>query len=321
MIQVISFVLGVLVYPGLVVALIAAWVLGWIRESARGALNGGEVAGPMRAIGELRSAFERESIVPEGAQPAVLTVATTAAVLFPLLALVLLPVPGNPLVSALGLAGDLAAEGALLLGLPLTRLFLGWAIPSPYARLAADRGVRLLAGAALPMALALSANAQQFGHLSLLRAKAAPAPTWLAVLAYVLAAAAFACVLPALARVTALRQDDGALDQIAGELTELSGRDLVYMRLAEAVQLVAVAAFFIAAFILPLLPNVRTGVGLGLLWIGGIVVVAAGIGAWEGTRERAASERQRSPLDWWSSWPLLLALAALVAAAWATRGT
>ena len=79
-----------------------------------------------------------------------------------LLALIFLPLPGNPLINAVGLQGDIIAASAFLLALPLARLFVGWVAPSPLTRLATDRSARLLAGAALPMALAVTAAAQTF---------------------------------------------------------------------------------------------------------------------------------------------------------------
>jgi formate hydrogenlyase subunit 4 len=317
---VINIAVGILIYPGVLVALLAAWALAWVRASARGTLSGGAVTSPLRSLAELRTTFERESIIPEGAQPALIAFCSTAALVFPLLALILLPVPGNPLTSVLGLTGDLAVEGALLLALPLMRLLLGWAIPSPYTRLAADRGVRLLAGAALPMALALAANAQQFSNLALTQRPDAAGANVLSMIAFVLAAAAFAYVIPALARLTPLQQDDGELDVVAGELSELSGRDLAFFRMGEWVQLVAVAGLFIAVFIQPIFQGVQTGAGVAILWVAGILLTTLGIGVADAFRSRGLTQRSDSPLDWWSGMPLLFALAALVASAWATRG-
>jgi formate hydrogenlyase subunit 4 len=317
---VIGFILAVLVYPGALIAILAGWALLWVRESASGAMNGVPLSSPFRGLAEMRATFERESAITEGTRPALVAAASTAAIIFPLLALVLLPVPGNPLLTTLGLTGDLALEGALLLGLPVTRLVLGWVTPSPYTRLAADRGVRLLAGAALPMALALAANAEQFSSLSLTHPKGSGPANALSMAAFVLAAAAFAFVVPALAHLSPLRQPEGELDEVAGELSELSGRDLVFFRMGEALQLVAAAAVFIAAFVLPIFSGVRGGAGLAIIWIGGIIVTALVVGATDALRTRALTQRQESPLDWWSGLPLLLALAALVASAWATRG-
>lgn len=314
---ILAFVLAVLVYPGVFVAAVAAFALGWARQSARTALSGGGVANPLVALRDLRGEFGREATAA-GILPAALTVASATAMLAPLLALVLLPVPGNPLAQAIGMTGDLAAEAGLLLGLPLARLFVAWAIPSPYTRLAADRSARLLAGAVLPLALAVTVTAEQLGTLGL---AGAPATTTnnIAVLARVFAALAVVLTLPALARAVALRNDRGDADLPGGELAEVSGRDLAFFRIGEALQLVAVAAFFAAAFVVPIFARVNA-TGRNLIFFAGVIVTCAGIGAWEGFAGSRPEGEERPPLSWWLGFPLLLALVALVAAAWAQRG-
>src|SRR5579872_2730386 len=115
--SVVAFLIAVLIYPGALAAVVAALVLGWARGAARGAVAG-ERAGngngnPLATLGEWRSGLRSGAVVP-GVREALLTGGGAIAVLAPLLALVLLPVPGNPLVAAIGLTGDLAAEAALL---------------------------------------------------------------------------------------------------------------------------------------------------------------------------------------------------------------
>ncbi len=318
---ILAFVLAVLVYPGLLVAGLAALALGWARDSARGALANTGTPHPLKSVQQVRGALQRDTIAPEGVYPLALTLTSTAAVLFPVAALVLLPVPGNPLVQALSLQGDLIAEGGLLLGLPLTRLAVGWAIPSPFTRLAADRGARLLAGAAVPMILAFTASAEQVATLGLNFPVVKGSLPLIAVVTRILAALAFIFALPVLARASHLRADDDEeLELVAGELTELSGRDLALFRIGESLQLVAVAAVFVAAFVLPIFATLPMGAGRGILWIVGLIVTAAGIGLWEGFASRQpATANDRPPLTWWVGWPVLVALLALVAAAWATR--
>lgn len=315
---VLGFVLAVLVYPGVLVALLAGWALSWTRQSARVATASGGRIHPLQDALEIRGALGRDTIAPEGVHPWALTIGSTVAVVAPLIALALLPVPGNPLARSLGLAGDLTAEGALLLAVPAARLFVAWAIPSPYTRLAADRGARLLAGAVVPMALALSATAEQFATLGL---NATPArTTTIALATRILAAAAFCFTLPVLARAASLRAGEGNGELLGGELAEISGRDLAYFRIGEILQLVAVSALFVAAFILPIFANVHGNIGRAIVWIVGLAVTAAGIGAWEGYAARQPASPDRPPLSWWVGWPVLLALLALVAAAWAARG-
>ncbi|HEX6819858.1 MAG TPA: hypothetical protein VF120_15890, partial [Ktedonobacterales bacterium] len=92
--------LAVLIYPGVVVALIAAAILMWVRGMAQGALQPTGAAG---GLGAIRAEWGEEAELPAGVYEPLLTACTIAAVIFPLLALILLPVPGNPLTFTLGL--------------------------------------------------------------------------------------------------------------------------------------------------------------------------------------------------------------------------
>ncbi len=333
---IVEVVVAALIYPGVVVALIAAGILAWVRGTAQQTLAHSGAAGG--GLAALRAAWGEEAQLPAGVYEPLLNAGAIAAVIFPLLALILLPVPGNPLTYTLGLGGDLAAEAGLLLGVPLVRLLLGWLVPSPYTRASADRGARLLAGAALPMGLALAATAEQVGSQRLDIAPQGVSLPLISLLARVLAALAFACVLPVLARVmvpqalvkaaTAAREAPEAVETDEADETdaaegaegeesaededaepaedmadeedeedaetepravgatpnelELTGRDAVMLRVGEALQLVAVSAFFIAAFVLPLFSQFTAPLVHWLLWIVGLLVVAAGIGLWQG---------------------------------------
>lgn len=317
---IVAFILTVLLYPGIIAAGIAAVALTWARDSARAVVGRGRFAPPLSLVEEVRGAIARDTLLPAGASTWVLMLVSSVAPLFPLLALIFLPLPGNPLVSALGFTGDLIIEGGLLLGLPMMRLLVGWSTPSPYTRLAADRSVRLLAGAAVPMIFALTASAELSESLGLVAAPSKGTLDVLPLIARALAAVAFALTLPVLARVTPMCEDEGDVDLAASELTELSGRDLACFRIAEALQLVAVAGLFTAALVLPLFATLPGGLTRNLFWLFGIVLTALGIGAWEGIAPRTVSQANRPPLSWWLGAPLLVALLALVAAAWATRG-
>lgn len=335
---VLAVALAILIYPGIVVALIAAWVLAWVRDAARAAVGGGHQTSPLSALTDVRDALTRDTLIPPGGSSLAVAIGAALGLAMPIAALVLLPVPGNPLVRSLGLTGDLAVEGALVLGLPLARLLMGWAVPSPFSRLAADRGARQLAGYALPAILALMTIAQQTVTLKVSAAgapisgatplltilslpfKPEALPLLLALLARLLAAAAFACCLPALAQATALREYPGGVDSVAGELTDLSGFDLAIFRVAEGLQLVAVAALFVAAFVLPLAAKAAASSSvIQALWPIGLLLTAAGIGGWEALRVHRSDQDDKPPLSWWFGFPLLLALFALVLAAWAAR--
>jgi formate hydrogenlyase subunit 4 len=318
--SVLSFVLAVLIYPGVFIAGIAAWALTWGRESIQAVVTRDPIPSPLRDIGEIRSSMAKDVSQPEGLYPYLTAVAACIAIILPVIALIVMPLPGNPLVQAIGLTGDVISGAALLLAVPALRLLLAWATPSPYTRLAADRGVRLLAGVVLTMALAITATTEQGSTLGLFAAptKSAPPPWWLVT--HILAALAFLFVLPPLARFAAtLHQRHQELDSVSGELTELNGRDLACFRIAEGMQLVAVSAYFATVFILPIFSS-AFGHGRDLLWIAAVIVTALGIGAWDGISGNLPASGERPPLNWWLGLPVLLALLSLVTAAIALRG-
>jgi formate hydrogenlyase subunit 4 len=315
-----GFALAAFVYPGALAALVIAWALGWARAFARSTAERQPAPGPLSDVAAIRGLFSRETYAPEGVSLFALSLGGTIAVLAPLTALLLLPLPGNALVRAIGLQGDLIAELALLLGLPLARLFLGWIIPSPFSRLAADRGARLLAGVALPLVLGVTALAQVHGSLTLGAAAAAIGQSPFNLLAVGLGAIAFLCALPALAALTPLRSGDNAGELAAGEATDLSGHDLAFLRIGEALQLVACGGFFALAFVSPFITRITNSVAHGVALLVAAIVVALGLGVWEGRFGQRPEGEERPPLNWWVGAPTLIGLAALVAAAWATRG-
>lgn len=315
-----EFALAALVYPGAVAALVAAWALGWARDAAREMARRNQAPKPLSTVAAIRGMFSRETLTPAGMSPMALSLGVTLAVAAPLTALVSLPLPGNPLTQAMGLRGDLIAEAGLLLGLPLGRLLIGWATPSPYTRLAADRCARLLAGAAAPLILGLTAMAQIRGTLTLWDAKASVGLAPYTTLALALAGVAFLVTLPALAVGSPMRLGAGSGETLAGEATELSGHDLALVLIGEALQLVACVGLFVLVFVAPLAAHIQSGVTRGVVEVVAAVAVAAGLGLWEGRRGRPPVESDQPPLSWWAGLPMLVALVALVLAAWATRG-
>jgi formate hydrogenlyase subunit 4 len=315
-----EFALAVLVYPGAVAALLAAWALSWMRDAARERARGNRTPPLLASVAAIRGMFSRETQVPAGVNPFALTLGLTLAVAAPFAALVVLPLPGNPMTQTVGLRGDLIAEAGLLLGLPLGRLLIGWATPSPYTRLAADRNARTLAGAAAPLILGLTAMAQIRGTLTLWDAKASVGQAPFTTLALALAGVAFLIALPALAAGSPLRFGAGSSETLAGEATELSGHDLAFLLIGEALQLVACAALFVLVFVAPATSNIQQPVMRGVIEVVAALAVAAVLGYWEGRHGRPPVEADRPPIAWWAGLQMLIPLVALVLAAWATRG-
>ena len=67
--SILSFVLAVLVYPGVFIALVVAWGLTWGRESARSIVSQEAIPSPVRDISEIRASLVRDILQPEGIYP------------------------------------------------------------------------------------------------------------------------------------------------------------------------------------------------------------------------------------------------------------
>jgi formate hydrogenlyase subunit 4 len=168
--------------------------------------------------------------------------------------------------------------------------------------------------------LGVTALAQAHGDLTLGDAATTTGQAPFNTLAVILGGVAFLCALPAIAALTPLRAADNDAELVAGEATDLSGHDLAFLRIGEALQLVASGAFFALAFISPLITRITNPIAHGVTLLVVAILVALGLGAWEGRFGQRPEGTERPPLTWWAGAQTLIALAALVAAAWATRG-
>ncbi|HEX9067956.1 MAG TPA: NADH-quinone oxidoreductase subunit H [Ktedonobacterales bacterium] len=330
--EVLGAALAVLIYPGLVVAAIAAVTLMWAREAVAATVQRIPATGPVRYVEGYVRAGQRPGTVSRGSLSGAITAALLVAFVCPILALLFLPVPGNPLINnglltepagaglvSRGLTGDLLVVAALLFGQPLARIFLGWISPSATTRIAADRGARLLAGAAVAVALATTAMAQQLDSLRLDGVLSSASSVGVAQIARVLAAGACACALPVLARRTSMRRAEEGTTDLYDEAADLSGRDLMLFRLSEALQMIAFAIFFGVVFVVPIFAHWIKGsaylIALGIV----ALATALGLGLWDFFGTPPTESEDRPPLSWWLGVPVLLALAALVAASFASR--
>src|SRR5215472_972071 len=107
--SILEFVLATLIYPGAVVAFLAAWVLAWARDVARELARGAHISNPLASLASIRGLFARETLTPAGVNPVVISAGVALMVAAPFVALVMLPLPGNPLTQVVGLRGDLIA--------------------------------------------------------------------------------------------------------------------------------------------------------------------------------------------------------------------
>lgn len=242
----------------------------------------------------------------------------------------LLPLPANRGADAIGFSADVVALVALVLGVPVARILLGWATPSPYTRLAAIRSARELLGYALLLALSVAVTVAIGGSLQVLAVVqhqpiVTSTQTFFGIsavrlygLARIAAGLTYLSCLPALARLTAIREGQGSLELAGNELTELSGRELLVMRIAEWVQLVAALALGITLFVLPFFSTVGArAIAAGIT----AIVVTIGLGAWEGSSFMRQRDELDPPLSIWFSTQSFLAIAGLLLLVLAQRYT
>lgn len=318
-----AMIIALLVFPGLLFALLAAMLFGGVRSYAHAMSQGWSGSVPRISLREVTRRLRQSSTVPEGTFAPFVQVLPILAVICPLLVLVFLALPGNRAVDNTTYTLDIVAVGALLLGLPLVRLVLGWATPSPYTQLAATRSARQLMGHVLPLALAVAVAAAIGASLQLF-VIATHQPTLIthqtlfgvnAIQMYgaarIVAGLAYFACLPALARITPIRAGQGSMDLVGNELTELSGRELLVMRIGEWMQLVAALGLGIALFVLPFFHT--DGQRAIAALVAGLVAALA-LGVWDGAAAylRPAQDEWEAPLSIWMGTQTFLAIIALL---------
>ncbi len=321
--ELLAMIISLLVYPGLIFALVAALVFGWLRGVARATAQGWSLGMPQLAPRELLRRLRQGSTVSEGVFAPLLQALPVLAVVCPLLVLVFLPLPANRGADNGAYTADVAALAALLLGVPLVRIVLGWATPSPYTRMAATRSARQLMGYLVPFALAVAVAAAVGASLHIF-AIATHQPVAVTTqslfglnairlfgLTRIVAGLAYLSCLPALAKLTPIREGQGGLDLVGSELTEISGRELLVMRIGEWVQLVAALGLGIVLFVLPFF---TTDGARAIAALVSAVVAAILLGVWEGagTYLRAARDELDAPLSVWFGTPTFLAIISLL---------
>jgi NADH:ubiquinone oxidoreductase subunit H len=318
-----AMIISLFVYPGLLFALVAAVIFGWLRGAARAAIQRAAVAMPMLSLREVARRRRQGSTAPEGVFAPATLVLPVLALLCPLLVLVFLPLPANQGADNGSYTADVVALAALLLGVPLMRIMLGWVTPSPYTRLAATRSARQLAGYLVPFALAIAvaAGIGSSLHIFTIANQATSASANQLIfgltaprlfgLTRIIAGLAYLTCLPMLTRLTSIRQGQGGMELVGNELTELSGRELLVMRVGEWVQLVAALGFGIAIFVLPFFTTDGARAIAALVIA---VVVAVGLGMWEGVSAtlRAVRDELEAPLAVWFGTPTFLAIISLL---------
>ena len=250
------YAITIFLYPGGLFALSAGWFLFSLGEQLSARWRGLPVPRFMQPAHDFFKLLRKTTSLPAGTETGGVRLLLLLAVIAPLLALVLLPVPGNSAAGIVETSGDLLAVLVLLLLPALAPLFLGNLLASPYGRTAAQRATRragLLIALLLLSTLAVAAQrgALSLGILTFPQAHPSPASVILDMLAGLL----FLLCLPALIPQVRWGLFAGSLELIAGPSTDLTGADLALLQLSAALQRVAAGSLLAALFILPFIPG------------------------------------------------------------------
>jgi formate hydrogenlyase subunit 4 len=252
---VIGYAISLLLYPGGLFALIAGWLVLWLRDAVlarRRGVGSPRLLQPVQDIFKLfgkSASFPAQSELPARAVP--LLVALT-----PLVALVLIPVPGNSAFKTATTTGNLLAVVFLLLLPALAPFLLGHLLRSPLARIAAARATRSAVLLAFGVLLSTLAVAAQRGSLDLSVLVAQQARlTTASVTLDVLAGLLFCICLPALLARQPWGWFRSDLELMAGPFTDLAGADLALLQLGALGQQVAALSLLAVLYILPFVPG------------------------------------------------------------------
>jgi NADH-quinone oxidoreductase subunit H len=248
-----SFLLAVLVWPGLVVGALLSWTYLWAGRKLTARLQGRQGPPFFQPFFDFVKLAAKQTIVPTGVNRALfygLPIVSVVAVVF---AMALLPLPGNAIPS---FSGDLILVVYLLEMPAICMVLAGYASRSLYGQVSASREAVLLLGYNLPFLASVIALAVQAGSFRLADIAAAP---WTPV--HLLAAIAFLIAVPARMRSNPFSIPNAEQEIVAGATTEFNGVPLALFELAHGLELVGLVGLFAVLFF----PAIISG-GLGLIW-------------------------------------------------------
>ena len=276
------YAITLLLYPGGIFALIAGWFLLAFGEKLASTWRGTRSPRLTQPVHDFLKLLGKTTGLPIGAESGGLRALVYIAVIAPLLALLLMPLPGNAAASTADINGDLLAALLLALLPALTPFFLGALQGSPYARRVAQRTLLRSAGLIALALLSTLAIAAQRGALNLGAIAAAQThPTAASVALDIVAGLIFWFCLPTLIPPARWGLFSSDLTFIAGPYTDLTGADLALLQLSAALQRVTTGSFLALVFILPFTPRnpaAQVIVYLVTLLVSGLWVgLAAGI--------------------------------------------
>jgi NADH-quinone oxidoreductase subunit H len=303
-----DWLVPLLLYPGLIFALILAWlgylIAGWITSSRVGL----KPPRPLQPLFDYLKLATKQVRPLRGVNSGLLALLAVVSFAAPILAVALLPLPGSrPVV----VPGDVVAAIYLLEVPTFALILLGQAVPSPFGRRSAARQIVLTLSSSVPVVLAVIAVATEARSFVLADLVAWPS-TSLGIAARALAALAFLVTLPAWIRTGPFDSPVAREEILEGASTDSAGVPLAVFRLANAIARVGKTTLFVVLFVPPIGSTLQLAAATYLAAFLAIVVVVAFVAS---LSARFRIDQIPSVLLWgrgfWPS-PTVVALAALL---------
>lgn len=293
--------LAILVFPGLICAVIFGWFLLWLNRKVVAKLQGRQGPPFYQPFFDFVKLVGKKTIIPRGTNPFLFYALPVLSLVSVVFALALLPVPGS---SVLSFPGDLVLIIYLLEMPAFMDILAGFITRSVYAQVGSVREALLSMAYNIPFIGALVALAIHQGSFQMAAFASAP-------ISVVSVLAALALLLAILARlkVNPFSIPNAEQEIVAGVHVEYNGLPLALFELTHALEVVALAGLVSILFLGPV---ASIGLRLIIFVLVSILVIVVISLAGAGTARLKVQHAFRFYWIWGAAITVLVFAAALI---------
>jgi NADH-quinone oxidoreductase subunit H len=236
-----SYAFALLVWPGLIGAMLLGWLYMWIARKLTARMQGRKGPPFYQPFWDFVKLLGKKTTVPSGVNRTLFHALPLASLAAVGLALVLVPIAGNPVES---FPGDVVLLLYLLEVPVLCDVLAGYVSRSLYGQMSSMREALLTLGYNLPFLAAIIALAQNAHSFSLSALQAAPFG-----LVHIFAAIAFIMAIPARLKSNPFSIPNAEQEIVAGSHIEYNSVPLAFFELSHALELVLLSDLFLMLFV------------------------------------------------------------------------
>lgn len=295
-----SYVFSFLVWPGILSAMLLGWLDMWIARKLVARWQGRKGPPFYQPFFDFVKLLAKRTSVPAGVSPLLFYFLPLASLVSVSVALMLVPMPGNPLKS---FKGDVVFLLYLLEVPVLCDVLAGYVSRSVYGEVSAMREALMTLAYNLPFLAAVIALAVQAKSFSMEALCAAPFGY-----AHVFAAIAFLLAMPARLKSNPFSIPNAEQEIVAGAHIEYNGAPLAFFELGHALEIVLLADLFVMLFVPQTLAPIGVMIPIDLAVGVGLVALVSFLAA------TTARLKINQAFKFYWTWGALAALATVVAA-------